>query len=128
MVAQRAWNLVVVAHDAVELDSFRRIFPELDVGGRFYGASSAADAMEHIAQLRASPHGLAILADHRLGRGPLSGIDVLREARMRRPDSLRMLMGDEPPQEIAQAILAGDVHAFFEKPNVVRPLAQLLRR
>jgi len=128
MVAQRSWNLLVVAHDERELDSFRSVFPELDVGGRFYGASTAAEAMEHIASLRAHPAALAVLADHRLGRGALTGVDVLREARMRRPDSLRLLMGDEPPGDVEQAMLAGDVHAFLEKPNVVRPLADLLRR
>lgn len=125
-------HLILVDDDDLMLRILEPALAELQVTPRIASVQTALDPETAIEAIRRAPEGpLVVVSDFNL-KAPLNGIDVLREAAKRRPESVRILISGYAADQIGDVTAGGLVHGFLEKPIRVRelygPLAALIQQ
>lgn len=124
-------HVIFVDDDDLMLRMVEPLLPELDTEPKVGSVALAQDPTSAISLLDAAPPGpLVVISDFNL-KAPQNGVDVLREARARRPTSVRILLSGYAAVQIGDVTGGGAIHAFIEKPLRIRdllaPLADTVR-
>jgi DNA-binding NtrC family response regulator len=124
-------HVLLVDDDDLMLRILEPALADLATTPRVTSVSTALDPDSALGAIDLAPSGpLVVVSDFNL-KASLNGVDVLREAARRRPESVRILISGYAADQIGDVTAGGLIHGFLEKPIRIRelyaPLASLIQ-
>jgi CheY-like chemotaxis protein len=101
-------NILVVDDDELVRRALERALKS--TGYRIFTAPSALKALELLEQHKV----VAIISDHLMPE--MTGLEMMREVKRRFPECVKIIITGFMPEQVAEALAAGEIDRFMTKP------------